>query len=130
VPPPDELPLLVVDELPLLLHPAAAMAITARPAIAVVRFIFVIFLSLIRSSGCREARIPARFGPHGPRQLIDGRFDQVLWDGRIGLVSDSRQCPGQGKHHCGHLGRRSAAIWDKRRLAARKQSCRSELARF
>jgi len=39
-PPPDELPLLVVDELPLLLHPAAAMAITARPAIAVVRFIF------------------------------------------------------------------------------------------
>jgi hypothetical protein len=47
-PPPDELPLLVVDELPLLLQPAAAMAITARPAIAVVRFIFVIFLSLIR----------------------------------------------------------------------------------
>jgi hypothetical protein len=46
-PPPDELPLLVVDELPLLLQPAAAIAITARPAIAVVRFIFVIFLSLI-----------------------------------------------------------------------------------
>jgi hypothetical protein len=42
VPPPlDELPP-PADELllPLLLQPAAAMAITARPAIAVVRFIF------------------------------------------------------------------------------------------
>jgi hypothetical protein len=49
VPPPlDVLPPLAVDELPLLLQPAAAIAITARPAIAVVRFIFVIFLSLIR----------------------------------------------------------------------------------
>jgi hypothetical protein len=49
VPPPlDVPPPLAVDELPLLLQPAAAMAITARPAIAVVRFIFVIFLSLIR----------------------------------------------------------------------------------
>jgi hypothetical protein len=47
-PPPDELPApLVVDELPLLLQPAAVKAITARAAIAVVRLIFVIFLSLI-----------------------------------------------------------------------------------
>jgi hypothetical protein len=67
VPPPlDELPPLAVDELPLLLQPAAAKAITARPAIAVVRFIFFIFLSLIGSSGCREARILARFGLHPP----------------------------------------------------------------
>jgi hypothetical protein len=41
-PPPDELPPLG-DELPLLLQPAAAKAITARAAIAEVRFI--IFLS-------------------------------------------------------------------------------------
>jgi hypothetical protein len=67
VPPPlDELPPLAVDELPLLLQPAAAKAIAARPAIAVVRFIFFIFLSLIGSSGCREARILARFGLHPP----------------------------------------------------------------
>jgi hypothetical protein len=36
-----------VDELPLLLQPAAAKAITAKPAIAVVRLILFIFLSLI-----------------------------------------------------------------------------------
>ena len=46
MPPPDE-PLAGVDELPLLLQPAAAKAITARAAIAGVRFIFFIFLSLI-----------------------------------------------------------------------------------
>ena len=67
MPPPDELPP-PADELllPLLLQPAAAKAITVRPAIAVVRFIFFIFLSLIGSSGCREARILARFGLHPP----------------------------------------------------------------
>jgi hypothetical protein len=47
VPPPDELPPLADELLPLLLQPAAAKAITAKPAIAVVRFIFLIFLSLI-----------------------------------------------------------------------------------
>jgi hypothetical protein len=49
VPPPDELPppADVLLLLPLLLQPAAAKAIAARPAIAVVRFIFSIFLSLI-----------------------------------------------------------------------------------
>jgi hypothetical protein len=47
VPPPDEPPAGVDELLPLLLQPAAAKAITARAAIAVVRFIFFIFLSLI-----------------------------------------------------------------------------------
>jgi hypothetical protein len=48
VPPPDELPPPAdVLLLPLLLQPAAAKAIATRPAIAVVRFIFSIFLSLI-----------------------------------------------------------------------------------
>jgi hypothetical protein len=46
LPPPDELPLLG-DELPLLLQPAAAKAITARAATAVVLFIIFMFLSLI-----------------------------------------------------------------------------------
>ena len=36
------------DELPLLLHPAAAKAITARAAIAEVRFIAFVFLSCDR----------------------------------------------------------------------------------
>src|SRR6516225_6314646 len=65
-PPPVVLPLLG-DELPLLLQPAAAKAITARAAIAEVRFIFFIFLSLDRGhpaavkhafwppSGCSQA---------------------------------------------------------------------------
>jgi hypothetical protein len=67
LPPLDELLLLlVVDEL--LLQPAAAKAITARAAIAVVRLIIFIFLSLIGSSGCREARLLARFGLHALRQ--------------------------------------------------------------
>ncbi|HEX3194950.1 MAG TPA: hypothetical protein VHS30_34730 [Streptosporangiaceae bacterium] len=48
MPPPDELPPPAdVLLLPLLLQPAAAKAIATRPAIAVVRFIFSIFLSLI-----------------------------------------------------------------------------------
>jgi hypothetical protein len=55
-----------VDELPLLLQPAAAKAIAARAAIAVVRLIILIFLSLIGSSGYREARWLARSGPHAP----------------------------------------------------------------
>ena len=46
MPPLDE-PLAAVDELPLLLQPAAAKAIAARAAIAVVRLIILIFLSLI-----------------------------------------------------------------------------------
>jgi len=45
-PPPDVLPPLG-DELPLLLQPAAAKAITARAATAVVLLIIFIFLSLI-----------------------------------------------------------------------------------
>ena len=62
------------DELPLLLHPAAAKAITARAAIPVVRFIILIFLSFDRgSSRCREAQILAASGCLPRRQLRDGR---------------------------------------------------------
>ena len=43
-----------LDE-PLLLQPVAARAIAARAAIAVVRLIIFIFLSLIGNTGCREA---------------------------------------------------------------------------
>ena len=66
------------DELLLLLQPAAAKAIAARAAIAVVRLIIFIFLSLIGNSGCREASWLACFGLQPLRRPRDGRCDQVF----------------------------------------------------
>jgi hypothetical protein len=51
VPPAAALLLLLVVLLPLLLQPTAAKAIAVKAAIAVVRL--MIFLSLLRLSGCR-----------------------------------------------------------------------------
>jgi hypothetical protein len=70
---------LLGDELLLLLQPAAARAITARAAIAVVRFIIFIFLSLDlgHPAAVKQAFWPAS-GCMPVRQLKDGRLGEVL----------------------------------------------------
>jgi len=73
------LPPLGDELLLLLLQPAAAKAIAARPAIAVVRFIIFIFLSLDlgHPAAVKHAFWPAS-GCMPWRQLKDGRLGEVL----------------------------------------------------
>ena len=102
---PVVLPLLG-DELPLLLQPAAAKAITARAAIAEVRFITFVFLSFDRGHpAAGEARILARFGLRALRQLRDARVTKSFCCGRIGLEIGSRQRPEQGGYRREQAGR-------------------------
>ena len=112
-PPPAVLPLLG-DELLLLLQPAAAKAITARAAIAVVRFI--IFIFPLVGSGHPAAVKRAGWPPSGAMPLPQpraGRRDQVFLRGQTRLVIDSHPCPERGKHHREHNVRRFAAFWEQ-----------------
>ena len=114
-PPPLAVLPLLGDELLLLLQPAAAKAITARAAIAVVRFIIFIFLSLDpdHPAALKHAFWPAS-GCMLLRQLGDGRLTKSFYGGRIGLEASSRQCPEQGEHRREQPGRRCAACGESR----------------
>jgi len=117
--------------LPLLLQPAAAKAITARPAIAVVRFIFFIFLSLIGSSGCREAHSGPFSGCIPLRQRIDGRFCQVLCAAaESDWASTAVGVLGRANITASTVADDLQPSRNKRRFATQTQSCRSQLARF
>jgi len=119
---------LLVDELPLLLQPAAAKAIAARPAIAVVRFMIFIFLSFDRVIRLREARWMARFGLHAPAAAESWTIwpSPVRRPNRAGI--DSCQRPGQGKHHREHLGRLCNLPGTSAASLPETQSCCSQLA--
>jgi hypothetical protein len=102
----------------LLLQPAAAKAIAARAAIAVVRLIIFIFLSLIGiPAAVKQAGWPASgFSPCGGRGMDD--VTKSSCGGRTGLGVDSCQCPEWGEHYREHLGRRFAASGETRPRAA------------
>src|SRR5215471_208681 len=94
-----ELPLL----LPLLLQPTAASAIAAKAAIVVVRL--MIFLSLLRLSGCRQANDRPALGS---RPAAAGRWPvcRSPTAARPAQGVDSGQDPGPGECRRRRLGRR------------------------